>query len=89
MITLNFMNFFLYWIGLLLFLLVVLLNLFNFLLLVVLISVGFVSRRGGVTWSQKLEPSVLDIYWSIQICLLESLLPSLLRVTHNYNFEIL
>jgi hypothetical protein len=82
------MNFFLYMLRLLLFLLVVLLNLFNFLLLV-LIIVGFVSCRGGVTWSQKLEPSVLDIYWSIQICLLESLLPSLLRVTHNYNFEIL
>jgi hypothetical protein len=89
MITFNFMNFFLNRLGLLLFLLVVLLNLFGFLLLVVLISVGFVSCGGGVTGSQKLEPSVLDINWSIQICLLESLLPSLLRVTHNYNFEIL
>jgi hypothetical protein len=89
MITLNFMNFFLYMLRLLLFLLVVLFNLFNFLLLVVLISVGFVSCGGGVTGSQKLEPSILDIYRSIQICLLESLLPSLLRVTHYHNFEIL
>jgi hypothetical protein len=82
------MNFFLNRLRLLLFL-VVLLNFFNFLLLVVLIIVGFVSRGGGVTGSQKLEPGILHIYWSIQISLLESLLPSLLRVTHNHNFEIL